>query len=190
MTTQANQTRATLVRKITMSEVSRLKRNSGGFKPKVHFGADDNGQFAPYLIARVIGIATSSKLGSSNFGDYYEFLGNFSAINHDGEMFRSPKAILPEPAQSLLQAAVEGANGGTVELAFDFMAVPDSGDKGYKFEVIPLMQRDPADPLDTLLADVNSKFALPAPKQQSLTLETAAEKADEPAEDPKPKKSK
>lgn len=183
--------RATLLKKITMSEVARLKRASGGFKPKVHFGADDEGHFAPYLVARIVGIAYGYKVGSTNYGEYLEFNGNFGATNNYGEMFRSPKCIMPEPAAGLLQAAVDGADAGKgVELAFDFMAVPDAGDRGYKFEVVPLMQRDPADPLDALTAQVGQQFALPAsPKQQALTLEEAkAEPA--PAEEAKASKKK
>lgn len=174
--------RATLLKKITMSEVAGLKRASGGFKPKTHFGADENGNFPPFLVARIVGIAYSYKIGNTNFGEYLEFHGNFSATNNDGEMFRSPKTIMPEPAAGLLQAAVDGAEQGKgVELAFDFMAVPDAGERGYKFQVVPLMQRDPADPLDALTAQVAEQYALPpaASKQQALPLaEDGAPKAD------------
>lgn len=175
--------RATLVKKITMTEVSGIKRGSGGFKPKAHFGADEHGNFPPFLIARIVGIAYGLKDGETNYGPYTEFHGNFSATNNAGEMYRSPKAILPEPAQSLLREAVEKAEAGKgIELAFDFLAVPDAGDRGYKFQVQPLMERDPADPLDALMADVSKQFALPAPAEQQpeLPLDGAPQANPEP----------
>jgi len=181
--------RSTLLKKITLAEVAGLKRASGGFKPKVHFGADDNGHFPPFLICRIVGVASSYKTGDSTYGPFLRFLGNFAATNNAGEVFRSPNAILPGPADELLKVAIDGADGKPVELAFDIIAIPDAGDRGYKYQVQPLMERAPSDPLDALMADVNDKFALPAPKaaQQDL-LPPAGEPDPAPTADKAAKK--
>lgn len=155
--------RVTLLKKITMSEVNGLLRASGGFKPKVHFGAAEDGSFAPVLIMRVAGVVTGKEVGTTNYGPFVRFKGNFAAINKNGDEFRSPSLILPPPADGLTEAAFDAGDGTPVELAFDIMAVHDAGDRGYKFQVQPLMQQTQADPLDTLLATVGQNFALPAP---------------------------
>lgn len=171
--------RFTLLKKITMSEVCGLARASGGFKPKTHFGADENGNFAPFLLMRVIGVVDSYKSGTTNYGEYLKFEGNFGAINNDGIEFRSTVAILPPPADALLKQAVDKAEGAPVQMAFDVMAVQDAGDRGYKFQVTPLMEQAESDPLAGLMGSVNKEFALPAPKQAALSMESANPKPEE-----------
>lgn len=169
-----------LLKKITLSEVFGLTRASGGFKPKAHFGADENGNFAPHLIMRVIGLVHGYSLGTTNYGDFYKFSGNFAAINADGEEFRSPICIVPSPADELLKNAVDSANGSPVQMAFDIHAVQDSGDRGYKFQITPLMQQEQGDPLDALMQTTAENFQLPAPRQATLP-GTEAEAAPEQA---------
>jgi len=173
MTTTTNAKKITLLKKITMSEVFGIVRASGGFKPKVHFGANEAGEFAPTLIMRVAGVVHGLERGTTTYGEYIRFKGNFAAINAQGAEFRSPSLILPSPADGLTEAALAESDGKPVELAFDIMAVHDAGDRGYKFQVQPLLQQTQADPLDTLLSGVAETFALPAPvvkreEQQSL----------------------
>ena len=174
-----------LLKKITLSEVFGLPRGDGGFKPKKHFGADENGNFEPVLVMRIIGVANGYSMGTTNFGDFFKFSGNFAALNGDGEEFRSPIAILPGPADELLKNAIDSSEGKPVQIAFDVHAVKDSGDRGYKFRVTPLMQERQGDPLDALMAQTNEQFALPKPKQPELP-DVAAEAA--PAEEKKPAK--
>lgn len=180
--------KAALLRKITMSEVAELPRKSGGFKPVRDFGAklDADGKilpFEPALIGRILGTVRSYAEEKTDFGDYLCFSGNFGATNAKGKQFRAPKCILPEPAQSLLREAVDAANGGAVELAFDFMAIYDAGDRGYRYSVVPLMQQPEDDAVARLMRETEAKFALPAPKadaQQELP-DTGGEAAADPA---------
>lgn len=180
-----------LLRKITMSEVFGLPRKSGGFNPVRDFGAEmemKEGKptgvvlpFKPVLIARIVGVVRTQKDGQTDYGTYVEFGGNFGATNHKGETFRSPKCILPEPAQSLLSEALASAGeGNAVELAFDFHAEPDAGDRGYKFACTPLMQQPEDDPVTRLAALTNEKYALPA------LAAPAPAATPEPAADPAP----
>lgn len=165
--------KVTLLKKITMSEVFGVVRASGGFKPKTHFGADADGNFDPILIMRVAGVVHTTTQGTTNYGDYVIFKGNFAAYDRKGKQFRSPNLILPPPADGLTLAAFQDGEGSPVELAFDIFAVPDAGDRGYKFQVQPLMQQTQADPLDQLLSSVNSAFALPAPVATPIENEAA-----------------
>jgi len=189
--------KTTLLKKIVMGEVNGIVRGSGGFKPKAHFGADENGNFAPILVMRVAGIARGMEIGQTNYGEFIKFKGNFAAINSKGEEFRSPFAILPEPAAGLTREMVENAEGNPVEFAFDIIAVPDASDRGYKFQCQPLMEKVQGDPLDAIVSHVLERHALPAPTAQALVADSAtgsepakpAEGAsDKPADEGKKKK--
>lgn len=155
--------KTTLVKKITMSEVGGIARNSGGFKPKRDFGADENGHFAPRLLMRVLGVVVDYKLGTTTYGEFIKFAGNFAAINSEGAKFRSNALILPGPADTLTLDAFKAGEGSPIELAFDIMVIPDGGERGYKFQVQPLMEQKQADPLAQLENQVASRFALPLP---------------------------
>lgn len=179
-------TKTTLLKKITMAEVFGLTRASGGFKPKAHFGANADGDFEPVLVMRVAGIVTGYEVGTTMYGDFKKFKGNIAALNAKGQEFRSPYAILPAPADDLTASMVDAANGSPVEFAFDVMAVPDAGDRGYKFQVQPLMEKVQGDPLDAIVNKVAEQFRLPATqgeKQQELpSVGEAAKTEQQPAE--------
>lgn len=171
MTSTATANKVQLLRKITMSEVFGLARASNGFKPVRDFGAKMNTEtgvlepYAPFLIARIVGVVRNATEKTTDFGPYIEFSGNFGATNAKGQQFRAPKCILPEPAQSMLADALASAGeGNAVELAFDFHAAYDTGDRGYKYTCTPLMKQPEEDPVARLSASVNEQFALPAPK--------------------------
>lgn len=183
--------KTTLLKKIVMGEVNGIVRGSGGFKPKAHFGADENGNFAPTLVMRVAGIARGMEIGQTNYGEFIKFKGNFAAINSKGEEFRSPFAILPEPAAGLTREMVENAEGNPVEFAFDIIAVPDASDRGYKFQCQPLMEKVQGDPLDAIVNYVLERHALPAPTAQAQVVNNATGSegaSDKPADEGKKKK--
>jgi hypothetical protein len=70
---------------------------------------------APHMLLHVLGIARSFKTGSSNYGFFQKFSGDFEAINLEtGEVFRSNNLMLPAVAEMLLKSALidAGAEAG------------------------------------------------------------------------------
>lgn len=143
---------------------------------------------APFLIARIFGMARKVEVKETTFGPYKRFSGDFRAINQYGEEFAAPVVILPEPADSLLETAMlaEGVDlSAGVQFGFDVFLAPHPKktpvDRGYKFAVKPLMETAPNDPLKAMAA------ALPAPEvkaRPTAALPPAAAPAESPAAAP------
>ena len=127
---------------------------------------------------RVLGRAVGVKTGTTDFGDFVAFTGDFRAtVIATGEVFRSSKVFLPESVVGMLQAAMQESNAG-VEFAFDIGAVEANTPTGYQYTVKSLIETpEESDPLANLLALVkNSAPALPAPVQATLPeVETVAD---------------
>ncbi len=90
------------------------------------------------FVARFRGKAIQAKAGTTQFGEYYKFIGTFIAWNKEGDEFIGNSLIVPEPAQSLIQAslATRGEDMAAVEFAFDLFIVPDEDPRNarkYKF---------------------------------------------------------
>lgn len=116
------------------------------------------------LLFRVGGIASGIESGSSQFGDWIAFEGQFQAVLIEtGEVFRSPRLFLPGMAESLLKGAVTTATG-PVSFLFDIGVTPDpEGAVGYQWEVTSQMEPDEGnDPVSQLFA-AKDVPALPAP---------------------------
>lgn len=133
-----------LLKKITIGSVNGVR---GGLK-------DIKGRVLVIVIAGITGAykeKTSETMGTS-----YAFLGEFRAINMDGEEAAAPVAYLPEPAQSMLKTQIDdlvNSGGGNVEFGFKFYAVEDdTAIKGYAFECEPLMEAKPSNALGHLTA--------------------------------------
>lgn len=105
-------------------------------------------------VARVFGRATSCKSKVSDFGESFEFKGNFEATRlSDGEVFRSAKLYLPKLLEGLMADALANSDD-----ALDFVVeigVKASGNAHhYEWTVKPLMDNQAADPLAHLRAAV------------------------------------
>ena len=111
-------------------------------------------------VARILGIAREANLKvSETMKDSYCFVGEFKGINEAGEVYVSATCYLPEPAQGLLRAAVEGEKGNPVEFGFDFFVKPSpDAVLGYEFETEALMEHRPSN----ALAELEARVAAPA----------------------------
>ncbi len=144
-------------------------------------------------IAHVYGSARNYLVGSSNYGTFTKFRGDFEAVNlATGESYRSQNLLLPEIASGLLIAALHaaGAKHGTaktastqeepgepatspVEFAIEIGLRKTKSDKpggaGYEFTLRPLIEAKDSDPLAALRTAVEKHKALPAPQTEKKT---------------------
>lgn len=138
------------------------------------------------FVARVLGVAHAVESKDSNYGAYWRFSGEFQGTNKDGVIYAAPVAMLPEPAATQLAMAVK-ENPGGVKFGFDFFVVPDEkSNTGYVFEIIPLLEAKPSDPLAEILA-----IAPPVPVTQPQLADgtkTEGETGAENQADNKPRK--
>lgn len=171
-----------IIRKITIAHVNNL--GVGGFKKKMLSelpGATFNAEkeltdFPTFLGMRVVGIAKSMRTGTGTYGDWVAFVGEFMAYDRDGNEYRAPQLILPEPANSMLADAMTANPDSPIEVAFDIMVKHDKGERGYQYECRPLMKVQQSDPLLALANKLNAGATLPAPvTQQSLIDEETGE---------------
>lgn len=124
---------------------------------------------------RLIGQASGYQCGDSNYGPWTAFKGNFEAYNMDGEVFKSNKAFILEPLQTMLKNALDESEGATIDFALS-VSVKRRDDLGigYEYNVSPILEVKESDSLSHLRA-----MALPSPEKAE---EKPAEKA--PAEKP------
>ena len=157
-----------ILRKASVSIVNGLGK--GGFKNVTE----------KRLVMRAFGNATGFEIGTTTFGDYTAFKGEFRAINEDGEESVSQKLFLVEPAEGLLKGALQANDGKPVQFGFDIFIVPDEGsERGYQYRVQNLLEIKASDPVAAL---ANSLGAFPvAPKQPALPGTTDAPALAAPA---------
>ena len=107
---------------------------------------------------KVVGIAHVKETGESSFGNYTRFKGDFAAVRADGTRFRSGVAFLPPAATDMLSAALEESDGG-VEFGFVISLVGDENSTtNYVYEVQPLFESAPSDPLAAVAAKADVKL--------------------------------
>lgn len=129
-------------------------------------------------VARIFGRAASCKVKTSDFGESFQFNGNFEGVRlSDGEVFKSPKLFLPKVLESLMADAL------TASEALDF--VVEIGVKfsknahHYEWTVKPLVESAAADQLAHLRGDAlkDMPALLPAPTPEPATpVDTAKKK--------------
>ena len=129
--------------------------------PKNDKGEIING--SPVALMRVYGICNGIKTGTSTFGEWIAFTGNFKAVRlSDGEVFAGSQLFVPDVVTELLGPVVRAAQGADVEFAFDIGAQGTETEVGYEYMVQPLMKIEESAPLLALEARLNLA-ALPAP---------------------------
>jgi len=118
----------------------------------------------------VIGIASKTKSGQSDFGPWTSLLGQFEATNIDtGELFIAPACFLPEPLNSMIAASLEETDdegkqvNRSVQFAVEVGYKPNETAIGYEYTTKEIVESDQADPLAALRAE--AKKGLPAPKK-------------------------
>ena len=133
-------------------------------------------------VAHIYGSARNYLVGSSTYGEFTKFRGDFEAVNlSTGENYRSQNLLLPDIAAGLLVAALHaaGAKHGTtktattpenpgepatapVEFAIEIgvrkTASNKPGGRGYEFTLRPLVETRDSDPLAALRKHVKEHF--------------------------------
>ena len=139
-----------ITKKISVAGINSIR---GGFKVKR--GDDGHLPFDTFLGMRVMGITHDyNERVSENMGVSYQFLGEFRAWNREGTEFASPVCFLPEPAQGILKAGLDGADG-SVEFGFDvFIKYNKTAILGYEFLVESLLDAKPSEGLARLVSRV------------------------------------
>lgn len=167
-----------IARKITVAGINNVK---GGFVLK---DGEDNRH-----VARIVGLAQSAGVKETAYGPSWRFVGEFRAINEDGEEIAAPVLYLPAPADEMLSSAVAANPSGGVQFAFDIFMIRVEKktpiDRGYQFVVKTLMDSKPSNPVLSLMASLppTEKKA----KQLALSgTENAGESAKSEAQDTAP----
>lgn len=133
------------------------------------------------MLMRVLGQAVGTKTGTSNYGPWIAFLGQFLAINliNGGKKFQSGKIFFPQTITDMLYATMQTAEG-PVEFAFDIGVKAAPTPVGYEFVVKPLLEASKSDPLAALEARISGVPLLesaPAPSVHAHAEVGEAEKA-------------
>lgn len=76
-------------------------------------------------MGRLVGIATGTKTGVSQYGEWTALIGDFALIQPDGTMVRAPMAFAPDLVLMPVVSAL-AANGGSVDVAVDVYACADT----------------------------------------------------------------
>lgn len=117
----------------------------------------------------LIGVVDGIKTGSTDYGEYIKFLGQFKAIRSaDRQEYFATAAFLPNPAQEMLVSAIESAQANdpqaSIEIAYVIGVKPADNAVGYEYTVKPLLSQK-ADALAALESRIAAKVpALAAPK--------------------------
>lgn len=121
-------------------------------------------------LARIYGMASKARPDQSDMGAFLRFSGRFRAQNFvDGTLYESGALILPGIAQDALAGALDGANGGAVEFAFEISAKYDKeAVTKYVYQVTPLFETSQDDPLERMGRKV---AAIAAPKDEEKATE-------------------
>ena len=109
---------------------------------------DERYEGKPVPVMRVYGTARGMKKGSSNFGPYVGFLGEFESINLlDGKKFRSKMVLLPSLAEQMLSDSLDEAKSTNpeafIEFGCDITVERNLSAKGgweFKWGMVPLKQ--------------------------------------------------
>lgn len=114
-------------------------------------------------VMRIMGLARAFEVGTSTYGEFFKFKGEFTAIDlQTQETAIGAVAFLPAPVDALLASTIRelGEGGKPVEFGFDIRVIPDDTEVGYHYEVKTLIESKPSNPMAALM---NQLAAVPLP---------------------------
>lgn len=121
---------------------------------------------------RIAGTASGTRTGQTDYGTWIAFIGNFTARRHDGKLYASPRAILPQPMQDMLEAqiSISLADGlaAAVSFAVDIFIIQSDSSIGYEYLSRPVLeaQNDAMSLLEASFEKVPLPKGLPAPEKK------------------------
>lgn len=140
----------------------------GDIKIGQKFILEQGGDKGQVDLFQIMGNATDTKVGESNFGKWTALIGQFRSVNmFTGEVLEAAKVFLPGILEEMIlgKMAGQGSEGRGVLFAFTvgikLDETPNSA-KGYTYYAKPLVHPQADDPFQKLIAQV------PAPKPQKL----------------------
>lgn len=106
------------------------------------------------MVATLYGRCTEKKVGTSDYGEYIRFMGEFEAVNADtGESYRAGKMIVPGVLEGLLDSAISVEENEAVDFAVEVWVEPsERGNAGYTYNIKPLIKPKESDVLGELRA--------------------------------------
>lgn len=108
---------------------------------------------APQDLFTVIGIATGTKTGQSNYGEWVGLRGQFEVVRaDDGKVLHAPLMILPDAAMAMIPPFALPC-----EFAFRVRVVPSLNGAGFEYEVTALVGPRSHDPLAELRQTVANR---------------------------------
>lgn len=140
-----------MAKKLSTKEFGNLTVKA--LRDKVAAAAETGDRF---FIGRMFGSVRRQEVVETPHGVSIKFIGEVRGQGWDGTDVFSGVCYLPDPAEGLLSAALNDAQGDdatarvSVEFAFDFFAVEDKGVTGYKYVVESLIDVAPSDPVAKL----------------------------------------
>lgn len=118
---------------------------------------------------KIVGVISSYRIGSSDFGAWTKFIGEFQAIDElTGEVHVGSAALFPQFLSDMIMGKL-GAMEGTQAIEFaaqiGFQRQEDSA-TGYVFTARPLVEFTQSNRMQALLKAAGIAAALPAPAAQ------------------------
>lgn len=112
------------------------------------------------MIATLYGRCTSKSAGTSDFGEFIRFKGEFEGVNADtGEQYRAGVLIVPKVLESMLDGAITpDSDDNAVDFAVEVWVEPADTMTGYTYNIKPLIEPSESDALSQI-----RQQALPAP---------------------------
>lgn len=126
----------------------------------------------------VYGMATGTRQGKTDRGEWVSFKGQFEAIRADNQKrFVSGQVFLQPPFDDMLYAKLLDAQSqdskAGVQFAIQVSIVRPTKGKpsatGYEFRVVPVIESEESSPLALLRTQVLERIALPAPAPEDKT---------------------
>ncbi len=127
---------------------------------------------------RLIGIATGTKSGVSQYGDWTSLIGSFQFTSPEGETVRAVQAFGPDLViQPVVAQLASGSQSVTV--AVDVFAVPsDKSPTGWNYVCSTAIEETESDPLALLMAKTTARPVLLAvPSDNPAPADNAVKRA-------------
>lgn len=120
----------------------------------------------------VMGLVSAYSVGSTSYGDYLLFRGNFEAQNVEtGKRYHSTKLILPGGSGDDLQLLVDNGEGSQIEFGFLISAKENKeSNTGYVYSATPLVEGKETKAMDDLRGRIEKTLkSLPKPPEAANT---------------------
>lgn len=106
----------------------------------------------------LFGIAVKTRTGHTDKGDWLQFIGDFEAVNFNGEIFRAPRCHIPQPFEDMLYTQLmqvqQSDPKASVQFAVRVSVKPPMKGRpsavGYEYVVTPLVESRDTNPLALL----------------------------------------